>query len=901
MTSFISKVVSNTLKNHTNLASITFVLPSQRACLFLKNELQKHNSKTQFLPEIVSIEHFIEDLSGIKVVENVKLLFELYSVYKQCIPSENIESFESFLQWANIALHDFNEIDSHLVNSKALFATLYDIKRLNTWFKNKPASKMATNHLKLFERLHLLYQKFSEQLKIQQVGYQGFAYKKAVEKLPFFIKNNNQHIIFAGFNALNKAEELIFQELLNNEKASVYWDVHSSYFDTKNEASWFIKKYKNEWKYYQKNPFLWIDNELPNNQNIQITGVAKNVGQAKYIGELLLQQSSFEKTAYVLADENTLPITLQSIPKNVKNINVTMGYPLKNIPLAEFLQSFFELHLNRKTESSKKFHYKNVLEILKHPYFYKIDEKGREIASEIIKENKLFISQKYLKNKGLSFISFFSEIDNISQTLDKIISFLTRLKEETNGIEKEFCYTFIEVFKLLQTLDKNYGYIKDLKTLFIFYEQILRSEKLSFQGEPLAGLQIMGMLETRALDFENVFISSVNEGVLPAGKTENSFVPYDVKRHFKLPTYQEKDAIFSYHFQRLLQRAKNIFLLYNTETDGYGSGEKSRFLTRMLIENDSIKKTTIGSKTQIEKQSEITIQKTPEVLNRLREVFEKEGISPSALSNYVYNPIGFYEQRVLGVKEDILMEETIAANTMGTVIHGVLEDLYKPYIGKHLQVNDVKKMLRQVLPLQKKHFEKSFFNKKDFYGKNKLIFEVTHHYISTYLKKEIELLQQHNSLKIIATEQKLEGFIDVKGIDFPIKIRGTVDRIDLLNDTLRIIDYKTGKVIGSELKTPDFNSIAENQKTKALQVMLYTFLFAESNPVNYENIESGIISFKSLNSGFLKMNFTSSRTADNQITEERIFDFMESVKQLLSEILNPEIPFIENKNNPFAT
>lgn len=651
MASFLSQVVSQTLQQHPHFLQLTFVVPSQRACVFLKDEIVKQNTKTTFLPAIVSIEEFIQELAKMEMADTVRLLFEFYDVYKNTIPKENVESFDDFLQWATIALQDFNEIDSHLVNSKALFSTLYDIKRLKSWFKEQPPSAMAVNHLKLFENLHLLYQKFNERLTQQKVGYQGFVYKKAVENLSSFIKNTKNHTVFVGFNALNTSEEYIFQELLLHKKASVYWDAPKSLLATKNEAGNFLRKHKSTWKYYQKHPFLLTEEKKSTPQNIQTIGIAKNVGQAKYVGELLAKKSNFRDTAWVLADENMLPIALQSIPKNVESINITMGYPLKDVPLAYLFQGFFKMHLYKQNEKSDTFYYKNVLELLQHPYLYKIEEKCLKIASKIKQENQLFVSYDYLKKAGLQWASLFSDFKNTEAVIEQLLQVLDALKDKTEGLEKEFVYRFINVFNQLKTLHKKYQHIKNTKTLAVLYDQLLRSEKLSFRGEPLEGLQLMGMLETRTLDFSTVIVSSVNEGVLPVGKSESSFIPYDVKRHFNLPTYQEKDAIFSYHFQRLLQRANEVYLLYNTETDGYGSGEKSRFLTRMLIENPLLKSEAVDTLVEEKKDEILSVQKTPEVLERLQEIFEKEGISPSALSNYIYCPITFTSNEYCELKK----------------------------------------------------------------------------------------------------------------------------------------------------------------------------------------------------------------------------------------------------------
>lgn len=913
MKSFISNVVDTIISQHKSYHNLTFVLPSQRACVFLKEALQQKIPTTSFFPRIESIENYIQELADIQLIDNTQLLFEFYSIYLKHLPKKNIESFETFSQWATIALHDFNEIDSYLVNSEDFFSNLRDIKKLDKWFQQKKPSQLAVNYLEFFEYLTILYNVLCEKLKSNKFGYQGLIYKEATENLEYYINNSeNNQVVFIGFNALNKAEEHIFQELLNNNVASVYWDANEALLDKSNEAGVFLRKYKNEWAYYKDNPFLWGTGNSQKDQNIHIVGAPKNITQIKYVGELLSSFENFNETALVLADENLLSLALNSLPNNVHNINITMGYPLKDIPVAGLFDKLFKMHLNQQKFNKveiQQFYYKDVLNLLNDSFLNKLfGEDLQSLIVKIKKENSIFLSVNSIKSfcskeevEKLSVLfSLFCFSLNMNHIIKQCIHLINELKESVEGVEKEYLFRFYHIFQQLETLNTTYNHIGDLKTLTLFYNQILKNEKLSFQGEPLHGLQLMGMLETRALDFETVIITSVNEGILPGGKNEFSFIPFDVKKYFGLPTYQEKDAIFSYHFQRLLQRAKTVYLIYNTETDGYGAGEKSRFLTQLEINNPAITKTIISPKLQQTKFPILEIQKTPEVLERLKTVFS-EGISPSSLANYIYNPISFYEQKVLKIKEADDVEETIAANTMGTVIHDVLEHMYKPFIGKFIMKGHIVEMQKSINELLHIYFEKHYLKGNIETGKNKLIFEVSKKYIQKFLKAELNEINQNKQLKIIALEEKMETEIDIPGIDFPIKVRGTVDRIDQLDGVTRIIDYKTGKVESGQLKMNDFSLIMENYKyTKAMQVMLYSFMFSVTSNIPMNELHSGIISFKNLKEGFIKMNFTDQfRGKDNQVTKERIADFMEVINNLIIEILNPEIPFKQNENLPF--
>ncbi len=913
MESFLSKVVDDVITKHSSIENLVFILPSQRACVFLKEEIINKTTASLFLPKITSIENYIQELADIKLIDNTQLLFEFYSIYKEVLSKDKIESFEIFSQWATIALHDFNEIDSYLVNSEDFFTNLRDVKKLDQWFQDKEPSTLALNYLQFFEQLNILYDSLYEKLKSNKFGYQGLIYKEATDNLEYYINNiEDKHIVLVGFNALNKAEEYIFQELLNTNLATIYWDASDEICSNSNEAGVFLRKYKREWTYYKTHPFLLVDINSIENKNVEFVGAPKNITQIKYAGELLSTLENYNKTALVLADENLLTLTLNSLPNTVKNINITMGYPLKDIPASNLFEKLFKLHLNQQKFNKAKegvFYFKDVLNLLNDPFLNKLQGNIlQKIIGKVKSENSIFLSLKEIKKfiseeevKEISIcLSLFNFSSNINVIIKQCSNLIIQLKNHVEGVDKEYLYRFYNVFQQLETLNTSYNHITDLKTLTRFYNQILQNEKLSFQGEPLQGLQLMGMLETRVLDFETVIITSVNEGILPSGKNENSFIPFDVKKYFGLPTYQEKDAIFSYHFQRLLQRAKNVYLIYNTETDGYGSGEKSRFLTQLEISNPQIVKTIISPKVIRFKNDKIQIKKTSEILQKLKEVFTK-GISPSALATYIYNPISFYEQKVLGIRDDNEVEETIAANTMGSVIHDVLEEMYKPYVNKFVSKEAVAAMQKNIERLLVKFFEKHYLKGNINTGKNKLIFEVCKNHISRFLKQELKLINKNKQLKIIALEKELRVEIAIEGVDFPIKFRGIVDRIDQLDGVIRIIDYKTGKVESKDLKMSDFSVIKEDYKyTKAMQVMLYSYMYSKNNTTTLSQLESGIISFKNLNSGFLKMNFSEKfRGADTSVSEERMNDFMLEINNLIKEILNPDIPFIQNENLPF--
>ncbi|SEE04825.1 PD-(D/E)XK nuclease superfamily protein [Tenacibaculum sp. MAR_2010_89] len=911
MQSFISDTLDSILKTTKSFEDVEFILPSQRAGVFVKQTL-KDKITTGFLPKISNIGDYIEDVSGMKKADSVQLLFYFYSIYKK--EEVNPDTFDVFSSWAFTVLQDFNEIDQHLINAQEIFVYLRDIHRLRKWSVSGTfqETELMKDHFAFMEKLHKLYTIFYEFLISEKKGYQGVIYRESVKLIDdYILKNKKKKFFFIGFNALNAAEELLFQKMLEAKNTEVYWDIDQAFYESNHQAGSFIRKYKTRWKYYQKNPIQTVATHFSSPKNIQVIGASKNITQIKYAGELLSKFSNHNNTALVLADESLLPITLNSLPENVDAINITMGYPLKDVPTTSLLLIIFQLFINQEKLQKKDhhlFYYKDVIALLKHPAIYQllyIEEHNiaDSISEVIVASNTTFVNQEKItefftqipietQNVILPLFNPFTTVDDF---LSRILNVIIVLKEVANELEKEYLYRFFTAFIQLQNLHDTFNYIQDLKTLQQFFKQLIQSESLSFQGEPLQGLQLMGVLETRVLDFENVIITSVNEGVLPGNNQQNSFIPFDVKIEFGLPTYKEKDALFSYHFFRVLQRAKNIYILYNTEHDVFGSGEKSRFVTQLEMMRGDLKEEIISPKiiTTVTQQKEIT--KNEEVLEKLREL-AKKGISPSALTNYLYNPIAFYKQKILKIKEFDDVEETVAANTMGTVVHDTLEALYKPFEGKFISVEIITKMQQKTKELIVFYFSEHFKNGDISTGKNRLIFEVANRFVINFLKQEKELLKDDsNQLKIIATEQTLATQITIEGFDFPIKIHGQVDRIDELNGVTRIIDYKTGKVDALNLKVLDFSLLPELKYHKAIQVMLYTFLYTQHTNYDFSKpLEAGIISFKNLKNGFLKMNFSSNyKTPDNEITEGKLEEFMHEIKEILKDLYNPETSFIE--------
>jgi len=920
MTSFIQDVLLDLNNKAVDLSQLTFILPSKRAGTFLKHEISNSITQTIFSPEILSIEEFVEELSQLKQLSNTELLFEFYQVYLEHAASKDkdkLDSFDNFSKWAQTLLQDFNEIDRFLIPSKHIFDYLSAIQDINHWSLQKNRTPLIENYLSFWENLNSYYTNLSNNLINKGLGYQGLIYREAVDNLETYIQTNSsrQHL-FVGFNALNTAESSIIQELLQNDIADIYWDIDNTFVNNQNhDAGLFIRHHKKTWNYFKKYPFKWLHDNYTQGKNISVVGVPKNVGQAKYIGELLFNlkanNTTLNSTAIVLGDENLLIPVLNSLPKDLGPLNITMGFPLKSIPLAYLFNQFFLLH----KDNASSFYYKDIAAIVSHQFIRPLFKDGEidlseKLLAHIHVNNLVLLSDKTLisilpEKKALIKLLFgnwennpYKALQNSLTLILEIKSYLTKDKDE-NLLALEYLFHFNAVFNVLNELNAQYKFINTIKVLHSLYNEILSTESLDFQGEPLQGLQIMGMLETRVLDFETVIISSVNEGILPSGKSMNSFIPFDIKLENGLPTYKEKDAVYTYHFYRLVQRAKNVYIIHNTESDILNGGEKSRFITQLEIEGiHNLTQTIVTPKTPRIPKMLNGVPKTKAVIAKIYETAQK-GLSPSSLTNYIRNPMDFYYQKILGIKEYNEVEETVALNTLGSVVHNTLEDFYTPLENKMLTIDAINAMKLQIDNRVTYHFKSIYKDGDITKGKNLIIFEISKRYVTNFLNKEFEILKQGHTIKIIEIEADLNIDFEIEELNIPVRLTGKVDRVDEYDGQTRIIDYKTGRVEQNKVEIVNWEDITTDytKYSKSFQVLMYAYMM--NRKIAFKNpIEAGIISFKNLNAGFLKFakkEALSSRKKDTLITQKTLNNFEIELKKLILDISNPEIDFIEKE------
>lgn len=926
---------------------ICLVTPNRRAGLFFRKHLAARITRPVWAPEVLSIEDFVNRVSKLDVLDNTSLLFAFYQVYLE-VEGEAAKPIDDFMHWAPVLLRDFDEIDATAKEPEELFAYLRDVKRIETWNPDgSPLTDFQKNYLDFFSKFSEYHRVLTARLLKQGKAYQGLSSREAARlilrqepDLPW------KKIVFAGFNALNRSEETIIDKLIKDGKADFLPD-HDPYYtdDTENEAGLFIRRYLKKWGKKKEGR---VSSFATGHKHIRILGIARNVNQARLAGNILAAEDAPPlnvDTAVVLANEDLLIPVLNALPEAAAGINVTMGYPLQKTNMFGFFDALFQLFLNADRlrrddkQSPPPYYHRDLTRFFTHSctamlwggegqpglgpsaslakalafsnrsFFHLGDLQRLEGAPESLKEDFRFLESDWNACPEEVFPSLLDLVNRLDVRF--------REKAGTQGkdivhtpffLDFESLYYFAAIFRRIQAFMQDLPFLGKLQTLAGLFRQMAAETRLSFSGEPLEGLQVMGVLETRNLDFKNVILLSANESILPRSRSVNSFVPYDVKKKFGLQVHTEKDATYAYHFYRLLQRAENIHLIYNTQTGDIGSSEKSRYITQIQHGLGRINPQIQLSEEivslpppPVAMTGTIQVEKSEMVMARLLQAAQK-GLSPSALGLYISCPLQFFLSRVCRIEEPADPEETVDSATMGTVIHGVLEEMYRPFDGRGLLPGDIVPMVRDAGRITGEQFEKHYPQGDIRSGKNLLLFHLAKQYVTGFLKKEKEFLEhcvnKGLSFRVVGLEQLLETGISIR-MDKDgslIKIRGKADRIDLLDGTIRIIDYKTGKVDESELKFDSWDQvIRDNNRSKAFQLLTYAWMYQKMNP-EATGVMPGIISMREIRKGLLTLTFPG---GSEVLETEHLALFEEQLKVLLSELLDPAIPFsqtTEEKN-----
>ncbi|MCX6251708.1 MAG: PD-(D/E)XK nuclease family protein [Bacteroidetes bacterium] len=920
-----------------NISGLCIVLPNRRGGLYLKKYLGKRLHKTFWSPAVYSIEDFIIQISGMGLEENIRVLFELYEVHK-VIEGPEAQPFDEFIGWGQQMLTDFNEIDSYLVDPQRLFQYLDEAKIISLWNpENKPLTDFEKKYLRFYNSIWTYYQQLTSRLRKEKKGYPGLIFREVAGNIESMTGGQKfERIIFAGFNALTAAEEKIIDTLVMAGKADLLWDADSYYLEGKQqEAGSFLRSWLNKWPQTRIN---WVENDLTTTRkNIHIIGVPFHIGQAKLTGkllnDLLKSETPLSEIATVLMDEQLLIPLLTSLPGEVKELNITMGLPVNQTPLFTLFEDIFCMQENvarfarARSGGKSRFYFRDILKILQHPYVTRManeftgffilkefTESIRHGSRVFIDKDELLGQQTNLFSAGLSFLdpvfTLWKGPDDALVCLNQVIvglrdAFIGKPKSQSH-IEVEFLFAFSRITHQLSLLISEFGSVKQITTLHALFTRLAGFTTLPFYGEPLKGLQIMGMLETRTLDFDNIILLSANEDLLPGGKIASSFIPFDIRRDFKLPVHSQKNAIYGYHFYRLLQRAKNVYILYNSEADELGGGDKSRFIRQILselpVKNPGINITEQLLSTPLvagQNYPPIAMEKTGGVYERLM-AKATSGLSPTALNNYRQCHLKFYYAAIAGLEEQKDMEETIDPQILGQAVHDALHNLYKPYIGQSLTREMVIAMISLIDQETDKAFLKKYKGSDINYGKNLLMVRVVRIMIRKFLDNEsatIEKLKKEGKTLTIAF---LERFIDTM-IQIPVKdgmldihLKGFMDRADRIADEWRIIDYKTGRVEEKELKLSEWNNLADDSGySMTFQLLSYAYIFSDWVRESISKLRAGIIPLKKGSAGFQELRVPASggEDPDGLISQGSLKDFENILVNLLKEIFDPAKPF----------
>ncbi len=949
MKTFLQEIAQNLIKNYRDhLGDTTVIFPNRRAGLFFREYLREVLDRPSWSPLILSFQDFIAMNTPLQKADQLYLVHRLFEVYRKVLKTK--EGFDRFYYWGQMLLKDFDDVDKYLVNAQNLYTNLSRQKQLDLSFDfllpeqkeivrkfwqgfEESRSVQKERFEFVWNHLFAVYQSFNDALKKDGLAYEGMQYRYIAERMDTIrFSQAEGPVFFAGFNALNTAEERIISWCIQNRQAQVLWDLDGYYFHQEDqEAGNFLRQYKNTTVFAPSFP-QDIPNRLEDHRrSVTITGVPQHVGQAKVLGQKLSElldnhpELDIRKVAVVLADEALLFPVLHSLPEKVEAINVTMGFPLSYAPVNSLIEHILELQrlIRVDPEEHLLFHFKPALAIVRHPLIIQTAQKQLEDWSRNLQtNNKVFFTEAELPDNRLIRLIFRPAGDElISYLADILLELHVLSQEEENRFEVEYVHQYYQLLNRYADLLSDSGAKTDRRSFAALFKQLVRTERLPFTGEPLRGLQIMGVLETRNLDFEHVFVLSMNEDFFPSQAGKHSFIPYNLRKAYNLPNYDQQDAIYAYLFYRLIQRADSISFFYNTEGNDLGGEEMSRFLQQLLHESGlDIRTEVLANLTEPGETREITITKNEDVMKSLGRYQSlnrtpEKRLSPSALNTYLDCRLRFYFRYVANLYEQDEIEEDVDARSLGNVLHHAMEELYRNHLeGKNsnlLEKADFavlkKKLEDAAVAAFRKQFAVSPDRKFYFEGKNIIAREIIKDFMSAILRLD----ERHAPFEVLGMES--EYTLDLPLNDAPestdtdtttsgsqretlniehstlnVGLRGTIDRIDRKDRHVRLIDYKTGQ------DKHTFTSIEElfdrKRKNKAaLQTFNYALLYQKVKMAE-DILVPAVFNKDAL---FMGEDVLLEMKGKGKVENAAYFldEYTRHLKALLTEIFDPEEPF----------
>lgn len=847
-----------------DLSRTVLVFPNKRANLFFNGYLAGESDQPIWAPAAMSISDLFQKLSVQKTGDPIRLVCELYKVFKEETQSQ--ETLDDFYFWGELLISDFDDVDKNMVDADKLFSNLQGLKNLmdnydfldkeqeeaiRQFFQNfsiERRTELKEKFISLWDKLGSIYHRYQENLTELGIAYEGMLYRNVIEQLDTERLKYDKYI-FVGFNVLNKVEHQFFKLLQDADKAMFYWDYDIFYTRQikKHEAGEFLKRNLQD-----------FPNELPDSyfdsfktpKNIRYISASTENAQARFLPEWIRttfsnSECEEKENAVVLCNEALLLPVLHSIPQEVKNVNITMGFPLAQTPVYSFINAAMELQTNGYRSDTGRFTYEAVSAILKHPYTQQLSTHADSLEDELTKTNRFYPLPSELKQDD--FLSnLFTPRSGIKDLCDylvgliKDISILYRKEGEYNDIfnqlyRESLFQSHLKINRLYSLIESGELNVRT-DTLKRLISKVLTASNIPFHGEPAIGMQVMGVLETRNLDFRNLVMLSLNEGQLPKSGGESSFIPYNLRKAFGMTTIEHKNAVYAYYFYRLIQRAENITLLYNTSSDGLNRGEESRFMLQLLVEGPhEITREYLEAGQSPQSNQEIQIEKTPEVLRRIYRAYDSSNpksviLSPSALNAYLDCRLRFYYRYVAGLKTPDEVSAEIDSALFGTIFHLSAQLAYTELTanGNMIQKEDLERLLRDEVKLQSyvdRAFKKELFKvapeeKPEYNGVQLINSKV----ILSYLKQLLRNDLQYTPFEMVAMEKKVseEMTIQTGQGPFTLRLGGTIDRMDAKEGTLRIVDYKTG---GSPKTPANIEQLFTPSETRP-NYIFQTFLYA---------------------------------------------------------------------------
>ena len=885
MITFYFKVLKEIISK-LDLQKTFFIIPNKRSKALLKNNIIDLINKPTIAPIILSVDDFTEQVSGLKESSRTNQIFDLFESYLKISDQNDIQSYSKFRSWANTLINDTNDIEMSLSSTDEVFNYLYELQKLNMINddeKNIGLWKLLPKIIKRFKSL---------QLEAGSVN-KGQIHLLAKENISDFSNAHSDYsFIFIGLNSLSKSEEFIINYLLENNRVKVFWDYDHEYLNNPlHQAGHFLRKYKKTWPHYTDNSFLLGEDFSKERKDFLVYETAKNVAQVKTVNRILSDIYSEEnnsKTAVILPRSELLIPMLNSIPSVVDDINVSMTIPLLDLPFSELSLRILNMYVNLR---KKGFFYKDVQNVLSDPKLITVmDTKSssiKDFLDSITEKNLIYVSLDKFKNefKGSKIIDlvFKSTKENIFKNIETLFEIIKN--KENNSLAIDQFNSIKQVLLIIKNFLEKQKFKMEYKDLRDFYIDMLKNQSLSLVGDINSKVQIMGLLESRGVDFDNVIICSVNEGVLPKDNFNSTFLPFDVRKKFDLPTIEDADARTAYDFYRLTHRSKKVHLIYNSNPDGLDSGEKSRYIYQLEFQKKSNYKISHISSyfpLNFEKTKQEEHIKSSEAVKRLNEI-SKKGFTPSALKDYVEDKIRFYDKYILQIKDSESVIERAEHRGVGNIFHNTMEALYKDQEKKTLTI----KSLNQILNKAEETLTQKFIEEygKDYnYGKNIIAFQTILKNVKELINNDISKVEKGVKIKVLIIEELLTVNLKTTNSEIKFALKGKMDRVQEEDGVLHVLDYKTGNVEPNKLTFTDNEDIIQNKKTNIIQLACYNLIVSSILNSN-KPFKSGIISFKHINQGTLwmkeKISFKERKDVFN---EEDLKNFENLVYEIVEDI-----------------